>query len=247
MDEELVAGPHAVEAVLAAHPEALDTIWIARERRDGRLNALIDRAKAAGVRFRLVPRDRLDALARGLRHQGVVARRRMVAVRDEYDLRADLSAIEDLPLFLVLDGVQDPHNLGACLRSAAAAGAHGLVLPRDRSSPLSAAALRVAAGGAEAVPVYQAGNLARALQGLKDAGVWLVGLDAGGGQTLYELDLALPLAIVAGAEGRGLRRLTREGCDYLARIPLAEGPVSQLNLSVAAAVALFEARRQRGY
>ena len=245
MDAEILAGPHAVAAALDSHPERIETLWVARDRRDARITALLERARAAGVRWRAVPRERLDALSGGLRHQGVVARCQPLPLRDERRLQDDLAAAAGTPLWLVLDGVQDPRNLGACLRSAAAAGAHGVVVPRDRSSPLTGAALRAAAGGAEAVPLYQVKNLVRALQGLKARGLWLAGLAAEGEDSLYQADLTGPLALVVGAEGRGLRRLTRETCDFLLRIPQAPA-VPHLNLSVAAAIALFEARRQRG-
>jgi len=162
---------------------------------------------------------------------------------DEHDLAAELSEIEDA-LLLVLDGVTDPHNLGACLRTADAAGAQAVIIPKDRAAVVDGVVRKVAAGAAEFVPVASVTNLARTLEMLKERGIWVVGADGEAQQTLYAADLKRPLALVLGAEGSGMRRLTRESCDFLVRIPMA-GRVESLNVSVAAGVALFEARRQR--
>jgi 23S rRNA (guanosine2251-2'-O)-methyltransferase len=177
-------------------------------------------------------------------HQGVAAAVRPLKAWDERDLLAALGQTVGDPLLLVLDGVTDPHNLGACLRTADAAGAHAVLIPRDRAATVDAVARKVAAGAAEFVPVASVTNLARALDLLKERGIWVVGTDGEAPQTLYSADLRRPLALVLGAEGSGMRRLTRERCDFLVRIPMA-GQVESLNVSVAAGVALFEACRQR--
>ncbi len=239
-----VGGWHAVLAVLKNRPGEVDTVWLAEGRADRRAQALRAAAQAAGVRLRYAPRAALDRLGAGVVHQGVLARLRATQVRGAKELEAFLAAMPPKPLLLVLDGVQDPHNLGACLRTAEAAGAHAVLAPRDRTAPLSAAARRAAAGAAETLPFFLVTNLARALRDLKEAGLWLVGTAADAPGVLYESDLRGPLALVMGGEEQGLRRLTREHCDALVRIPMV-GSVAALNVSVAAGVCLFEALRQR--
>jgi len=199
------------------------------------------------VSVQSVHMDVLTKLVGETAHQGAVAALRPLKSLDEHDLIRMLEALEDLkqdPLLLILDGVTDPHNLGACLRTADAAGVHAVVTPKDRAAPVDGVVRKVAAGAAEFVPVVAVTNLARTLDALKARGVWVVGTDDGAPTTLYAVDLMRPLALVLGAEGSGMRRLTRERCDFLARIPMA-GQVSSLNVSVAAGVALFEACRQR--
>jgi len=239
----LVYGLHAVEAMIERAPERLLELWMAEPRQDARARALRERAQAAGLRVQTVPAETLAKLAGEVAHQGVVAATRPLKPWDEHDLAAALSEI-DRPLILVLDGVTDPHNLGACLRTADAAGVHALVIPKDRSATLDGVARKVAAGAAEFIPVAAVTNLARALGKLKERGVWVVGTDEGAEQTIYAADLDRPLALVMGAEGAGMRRLTRELCDFVVRIPMS-GQVRSLNVSVAAGVALFEAQRQR--
>lgn len=219
-------------------------MWVNAERADRRIGAVLDAARAANVKLHRVPRAKLDDLAGGLRHQGVVARFQPKAVGGEGDLEKLLAQLPPAPLILVLDGVQDPHNLGACLRVADAAGVHAVILPRDRSAPLSAVARRAASGAAETVAIFHVVNLARTLEALKAAGVWAIGAAQEGTGDLYAVDLTGPVALVLGGEGEGLRRLTRDHCDRLVRIPMA-GKVESLNVSVAAGVALFEAMRQR--
>ncbi len=216
---------------------------MAEARKDARACNLRERAQAAGIRVQTVGVEALTKLAGDVAHQGAVAAVRPLKAWDEQDLSFALSEISD-PLLLVLDGVTDPHNLGACLRTADAAGAHVLIIPKDRAAAVDGIARKVAAGAAEFVPVATVTNLARTLTMLKERGVWVVGTDAGADQTLYDADLDRPLALVLGAEGDGMRRLTREHCDFLVRIPMS-GWVESLNVSVAAGVALFEARRQR--
>jgi 23S rRNA (guanosine2251-2'-O)-methyltransferase len=238
----LVYGLHAIGAVIERAPERLLELWIAEPRDDARTRALTERARAVGVRVQSAGSGALDKLVGEVAHQGVVAAVRPLKAWDEHDLSAALSQIER-PLLLVLDGVTDPHNLGACLRTADAAGVQAVIIPKDRAAVVDGVVRKVAAGAAEFVPVVSVTNLARVLGMLKQGGVWVVGLDGAAEQSVYQADLARPLALVLGAEGGGLRRLTRERCDFLVRIPMA-GQVESLNVSVAAGVALFEARRQ---
>lgn len=244
MDDDLVCGLHAVLTALKQGPKRVATVWISAERVDKRLGEVLEAARGAGVKFHRVPRAKLDELAGGERHQGAVARLRTTEVGGEAELADFLKRLPANPLLLVLDGVQDPHNLGACLRVADAAGVHVVVLPRDRAAPLSAVARRAASGAAETVPIFQVTNLARALDAMKEAGVWLYGAAQDAPQEIYEEELTGPMALVLGGEGEGLRRLTRERCDRLVRIPMA-GKVESLNVSVAAGVVLYEAMRQR--
>jgi len=246
MAEELIHGMHAVAAALKYEPEQLRGLWVEAQRRDARIQALLDEAAKRGVPIRAVNRAELDRMSGGARHQGIVAR---LAVQrrthDEADLPALLAAAGPA-LLLVLDRVQDPHNLGACLRGAAAAGAQAVIAPADRAASLNATVRKVACGAAEIVPFIAVINLARTLRELRQQGLWIVGAAGEADTSLYEVDFTLPTAIVLGAEEKGLRRLTRESCDRLARIPMAESGVESLNVSVAAGVFLFEARRQRG-
>ncbi|TAM47932.1 MAG: 23S rRNA (guanosine(2251)-2'-O)-methyltransferase RlmB [Gammaproteobacteria bacterium] len=243
MSEELITGIHAVLAALTRSPERVQALWVSRERRDRRLGEILSAARDADIKVHQVPRATLDRMA-GERHQGVAARVQETAVRRAEDLGEFLDALTGAPLLLVLDGVQDPHNLGACLRSAEAAGAHAVIVPRDNSAPLSPVARRAAAGAAESVPFFQVTNLARCLDDLKQRGIWLVGATQDAETELYRADLNGPLALVLGGEGKGLRRLTREHCDVLVGIPMA-GAVASLNVSVATGICLFEAVRQR--
>jgi 23S rRNA (guanosine2251-2'-O)-methyltransferase len=243
---ELIHGLHAVAAALKYEPEQVRGLWVERQRRDARMQALLDQASGHGVAVHLAERAELDRMSGGARHQGVVAR---LVVRQrshgEADLPELLAAADGPTLLLVLDGVQDPHNLGACLRSAAAAGVHAVIAPADRAAGLNATVRKVASGAADITPFVPVVNLARTLRGLQEQGVWIVGAAGEADTTLYEVDFTLPTAIVLGAEEKGLRRLTREVCDRLARVPMAGG-MESLNVSVAAGIFLFEARRQRG-
>jgi len=238
---ETVAGVHAVRAALKAG--RVRELHVAVGNR--RVREVVDEARAAGIPVIDTDKQQLTIMSGTDRHQGVAALAEAggrVADLDELLARAENS---DRLLLLVLDGVQDPHNLGACLRTADAAGVDAVIVPKDRSSPLTPAARKVAAGGAESVPLLTVTNLSRTLEQLKAAGVWLVGLAGEAEQSLYEMDLRGPLALVLGAEADGLRRLTREQCDFLAALPMA-GEVESLNVSVSAGVCLYEAVRQRG-
>lgn len=244
MKDDLICGPHAVLAALQAHPDEVDGLWVSNERRDARLSAVLAAARAAQIKVHRSPRVALDRMSEGVPHQGVIARRLAVPRPVHESLAAFIAGLPGKPLILVLDGVQDPHNFGACLRVADASGAQAVVVPRDRAAPLSAVARRAAAGAAETLPLFQVTNLARALAELKEAGVWIIGTAEDAEQDLYQADLVGPIALVVGGEGDGMRRLTRENCDLLIRIPMA-GKVESLNVSVAAGVCLFEAARQR--
>jgi 23S rRNA (guanosine2251-2'-O)-methyltransferase len=240
-----VYGLHAVLAVLERAPERILELMLGQARDDQRMALLRERARQLGLRVQPVTNDAIVNLLGDVVHQGAVAVVRPLSPLDESGLIGALDAVAEDPLLLVLDGVTDPHNLGACLRTADAAGAHALVIPRDRSASVDGAVRKVAAGAAEFVPVASVTNLARTLDRLKARGIWVVGTDSGAGQSIFSADLKRPLALVLGAEGAGMRRLTRERCDFLVRIPMA-GSIESLNVSVAAGVALFEARRQRG-
>jgi 23S rRNA (guanosine2251-2'-O)-methyltransferase len=243
-----VYGLHAIQAVIERAPERLLELWMAEPRDDARARRLKDLAVAAGLQVQTVGADVLDKFVGGVAHQGAVAAVRPLPAWDENDLLAALDAPDgrngEYPFLLVLDGVTDPHNLGACLRTADAAGVHALVIPRDRAAAVDGVVRKVAAGAAECLPVAGVTNLARTLSALKERGIWIVGTDGEAPQNLFSADLDRPLALVLGAEGAGMRRLTREHCDFLVNIPM-HGWVRSLNVSVAAGIALFEARRQR--
>jgi len=244
MDEGIVCGLHAVLAALRQHPDRVAAVWISAERADRRIGQVVDAARVNRVKFHRVPRAKLDEMAEGQRHQGVVARILAASTRRSQDLESFIAGLTHPPLLLVLDGVQDPHNLGACLRVADGAGANAVVIPRDRAAPLTAAARRAASGAAETVPLFQVINLSRTLETLKQSGLWLYGAAQDATEELYAADFAGPTALVLGGEESGLRRLTRERCDKLVRIPML-GKVESLNVSVAAGVMLYEAVRQR--
>lgn len=240
-----VAGLHAAESALAHSPDKIVSAWIDERRGDRRLAQVAHQLEAQGITPQPAHKGRLDALAEGHHHQGIVIELIVPGELGENELRKALENPVGLPFFLVLDHAQDPHNLGACLRTADAAGIQGVVLTKDQSVGMTPTVAKVASGAAETVPIYRVTNLARAMDWMKESGLWLVGAAGEAEKTVYELDLAMPLAVVMGAEGKGLRRLTRERCDLLAKIPMA-GQVESLNLSVATGVMLFEAVRQRG-
>ncbi len=240
---ETVAGLHAVQACLANDPERVQLLWVQQNRRDGQVAELLRQAEAAGISVQPVSRRELDQRWPGLRHQGLVAECRPRPRLSEKDLEAALTGLA-LPLVLVLDGVQDPRNLGACMRTALAAGVDGVVIPRDRAAGLTPAARKAAAGAAETLPLYEVTNLARSLRMMRELGVFVTGAEADAPTSLYQANLGGPLALALGGEQKGLRRLTRELCDQRVHIPQAPGSDS-LNVSVAAGVCLFEAVRQR--
>ena len=235
-------GFHAVTGRLRQKPDTISEIYVDAERNDGRARDLKAMATKSGVRVIPVDAKRLDGMAGGARHQGVVAQAQPIDMPQF--IEDVLEGLSEPPLLLILDGVQDPHNLGACLRVADGAGAHAVIAPKDRSVGLTTAAIKVASGAAETVPYIVVTNLARTMRDLKERNIWLVGTDDSAPRTLYEEKLEGALGIVMGAEGEGLRRLTRESCDLLVSIPMM-GAVESLNVSVASGVCLYEARRRR--
>lgn len=240
-----VFGVHAVRALLA-RGEAPRELWVQEGGAATRLAELLDQAHRLGARVTSQPRETLDELAQGAAHQGIVAFCAPLAAEGEESLWLQLGAWTkpEPPLLLILDGITDVHNFGACLRSADAAGAHGVIVPKDKAAPLNATVRKVACGAAEMVPVYQVTNLARAMARLKEQGVWITGTAGEADSSLFDGNYTGPTALVMGAEGKGMRRLTREACDGLVKLPMA-GQVSSLNVSVATGICLFEAVRQR--
>jgi 23S rRNA (guanosine2251-2'-O)-methyltransferase len=249
---QYIYGIHAVDGLLYSNPKSVQRLWVQQGRDDKRIGALLELAKNRGVPVARLPRVDLDEMVDG-RHQGVVAEALEVPVRGELsqpnlwtekDLMRHVEEASEPLLILVLDGVTDPHNLGACLRSADAAGVDAVVVPRDKSADLGPAARKVACGAAEVVPFVRVTNLNRTLKALKERGVWLYGAAGEAEKSIYDNDLTGSAALVMGAEGTGLRRLTREQCDFLVKLPMA-GSVTSLNVSVATGICLFEAVRQR--
>jgi 23S rRNA (guanosine2251-2'-O)-methyltransferase len=238
----MVYGLHAVTAAIKRNAAGVAEVFVDAGRQAPRIRRLLDAAQSAGVRVHSADAMRLDGLARGSRHQGVVAFVQSQALASSLD--EVLEAVSGPPLLLVLDGVQDPHNLGACLRVADGMGVHAVVAPKDRAVGLSPTVHKVASGAAESVPFVTVTNLARTLRDLKDKGIWVVGTAEAAPASLFDTRLNGPLALVLGAEGEGLRRLTQETCDALVCIPML-GTVESLNVSVAAGICLYEARRQR--
>ncbi len=244
-EPRILFGFHAVLSRLRQHAASVQEILIDRDRVDARMKDLLSLAEAAGVRTMQVERSRLDGMAGANgRHQGVLARvvDTPIPYKDIHDILE--SDLKEAPFFLVLDGVEDPHNLGACLRVADAMGVHAVIAPKDRAAGLNATVRKVACGAAETVPFIAVTNLARTMRDLKDAGVFIVGAVAEAEHDLFSAKLSGPIAIVLGAEGSGLRRLTAETCDALVSIPMF-GSVESLNVSVASGICLYEVRRQR--
>jgi 23S rRNA (guanosine2251-2'-O)-methyltransferase len=243
MSNKILFGFHAVTVRLKTAPQSIVEIHVDATRRDQRMRQFVERAREAGARLVDSDDERLHKLCGTHRHQGVVARVQPLA--QQHSLDDVLDQVEGAPLLLVLDGVTDPHNLGACLRVADGAGAHAVVAPKDHAVGLNATVAKVASGAAETVPYLMVTNLARTLNELKERGIVVVGTSDAAPQSLYEVDLKQPVALVLGAEGAGLRQLTAKTCDLLARIPM-KGAVESLNVSVASGVCLYEALRQRG-
>jgi 23S rRNA (guanosine2251-2'-O)-methyltransferase len=240
---ETIYGMHAVRAMLERHPERVLRVRIAEQRGDAKVQTVLELAQRHHRPVERSDAHELKRLLGDVAHQGVAAEVAPLPPWSEDDL-VEALATAKAPLVLVLDGVQDPHNLGACLRTADACGALAVVVPRDRAAQLTPAARKVAAGAAESTPVVAVTNLARTLKLLKEAGLWVVGADAGAAQLAREVDMKGPLVLVLGAEGAGLRQLTRQNCDFMVRLPDL-GAVESLNVSVAAGMLLYEALRQR--
>jgi len=242
--DSLLIGIHSVDSALSRVPAQLRSLTIAQECRNPRVFELAERARAAGIRVVTEARGVIDRRCEEQRHQDVIADFEASNIGTEKDIERLLDSLDEDPLVLILDGVQDPHNFGACLRTAEAAGVDLVILPKDRSASLTPVARRSASGAAEVLNIIFVTNLARVLRQLKDRGIWLAGTADSSGQDLYQAGLSGPLGLVMGSEGKGMRRLTAELCDFHLRIPM-QGSVSSLNVSVATGVCLFEALRQR--
>lgn len=240
----LVYGIHAVAALLKKAPHRVLYLCVLDGRRDGSIQDILKHAATEGLSIQTVSRAKLDHWLSGQTHQGIVAVCRPEPVYHERDIEPLLANVLGQPLILILDGVQDPHNLGACLRTADAAGVHLVLAPRDASVGLTPVVRKVASGAAESVPFIQVTNLARTLRTLRDQGIWLWGAAAEGKVSVYDADFCGPVGIILGSEGKGLRRLTRELCDELIYIPMS-GTITSLNVSVATGICLFETVRQR--
>jgi len=243
MKLDIVYGIHAVTTLLQRSPEKVTELWVVQSRSDKAMQRIIKLAEDQGIPVLETNKGQLNQKVDG-NHQGVIALRQPSVRYTEKHLEDVLDNIDGTPLILVLDGVTDPHNLGACLRTADAAGVQLVIAPKDKSAPLNATAAKVACGAAEAVPYIQVTNLSRTLKDLQQRGIWITGTAGEATESVYQANLTGPTALVMGAEGKGMRRLTREHCDFLINIPMA-GEVSSLNVSVATGVCLFEAVRQR--
>ena len=246
-DEEILCGFHGVQSVLARAATDVVEVLLDENRHDQRIKQLRQELERGGINFRSASRDELERWAQGVRHQGVIARIQRQTSPHQSELYALLDQLADNhrpALLLILDQVQDPHNLGACLRTADGAGVDAVILPKDGACPVNATVTRVAAGAVARLPVFYVSNLARTMDDLQQRGIWITGGDDAAECLLYEMDFTANTAIVIGAEGKGLRRLTRAHCDQRARIPMS-GSVSSLNVSVATGLFLFEAVRQR--
>ncbi len=241
--QEWLYGVHSITAVLNNEPERILDIMVAKGRDDARMNDLVKLARKQGIAVQFVQRKTLDDKTKGEQHQGILARAKPARVLDEGDLDV-IIAKQNVPFLLVLDGVTDPHNLGACLRNADAAGVHAIIVPKDNSASITPVVRKVAVGAAETVPLIQITNLARTLKHLQQAGIWVIGTAGEAEQLIYDTKLHGPIALVMGSEDKGMRRLTRETCDELVKLPMA-GEVSSLNVSVASGICLFEIVRQR--
>ncbi len=244
MKSSKLFGLHSVQAALDYSPKKIHKAWVDNGRQDKRLGLAVDDLLALGIEPEKVDRKRLDRLADGSNHQGIVIEVEMPGELSESDLKTAVENLSETALFLVLDNVQDPHNLGACLRTADATGVQGVIITKDNATGITPTVCKVASGAAETVPVYQVTNLSRTLRWLKGEGLWIMGAAGETAQTVYKTDFTVPMALVVGAEGKGLRRLTKEQCDVMVSVPML-GQVDSLNLSVATGVLLYEAVRQR--
>lgn len=237
-------GVHSVQAALNYSPEKILRGWIDAHRQDKRLSEINSQLARFGIETERTDKKKLDRLSSGEHHQGIVVEVQMPGELSEADLQTALSQQTETAFFLILDNVQDPHNLGACLRTADAAGVHGVIITKDKATGITPTVCKVASGAAETMPVYQVTNLSRTLRWLKAQGLWVIGAAGEAEQSLYQTDFTVPLALVIGAEGKGMRRLTREHCDQIVSLPM-RGQVGSLNLSVAAGILVYEVLRQR--
>jgi 23S rRNA (guanosine2251-2'-O)-methyltransferase len=245
-NQQHIFGLHAITSLLNANPHCINELFVDKKRQDKRIQEVVQQAKQNGVRITMSVRDELDQFAGSGNHQGVVAQCEMPKPLKEEMLDRLLENPAHPLLFLILDSVQDPHNLGACLRTADAVGVDAIIIPKDRSVSVTSTVVKVASGAAYTVPLVSVTNLSRTMVRMQDAGVWFVGMDGASSQTLYELNLTGSIALVMGAEGSGMRRLTKEKCDFLVQLPM-QGTVESLNVSVATGVCLYEVLRQRAH
>ncbi|MFV2061817.1 MAG: 23S rRNA (guanosine(2251)-2'-O)-methyltransferase RlmB [Gammaproteobacteria bacterium] len=242
--QNIIYGHHAILSVLKHEPETIEELWVDAGRHDDRAKEIVDLARLSGISAKRIKRELLDDKTKNAKHQGFVASSQQTTTLDEKALETMLSELDESAFLLLLDGIQDPHNLGACLRSADAAGVHGVIIPRDKSCSLTATVRKVASGAVETLPLYQVTNLVRTMEMLKQTGIWLYGTDSEAHSSVFNTDFNGAVGIVMGAEGKGLRRLTREHCDTLMSLPMS-GSVSSLNISVAAGICMYEVVRQR--
>jgi 23S rRNA (guanosine2251-2'-O)-methyltransferase len=243
MEEEIVAGKHAVMEALRSG-RTLNKLWISETAQKHMVAPIISEAKKVGVIIQYVDNRKLDQSAAGINHQGVVAQVAPYTYAELDDLLEKAKAKDETPFLLLLDEIEDPHNLGSIIRTAECTGVHGVVIPKRRSAGVTATVSKISAGAAEHVPVARVTNMAQTIEALKAKGIWVAGADAAAHQFAYESDLKMPLAIVIGSEGKGIGRLVKEKCDFLIKLPMY-GQLNSLNASVAAAVIMYEAVRQR--
>ena len=244
MKTQFIHGIHAVKSALKYDPTTIQEIMVDKRRSDDKSNAIIGAAKKAGVTVSRRDKKELDKLADGENHQGVIAVSAGSKPKGDKELTDFIQQMEHNPFLLILDGVQDPHNLGACLRTANAAGVDAVIIPKDKAVGMTSVVHKVSCGASHVIPVFQITNLSRTMKSLQKEGVWIIGTAGETDQSYLDIDFKGSVAVVMGAEGDGMRRLTKEACDYLVKIPM-EGVVESLNVSVATGVVLFEAKRQR--
>jgi 23S rRNA (guanosine2251-2'-O)-methyltransferase len=243
---EYVCGLHTVRHALRLNSDRVLSVLVqANKKNSPDVNEILELSEKSDIHHEFVPKSTLDKHTENANHQGIVLQMKIHAAGNVSDLDEILTNIKSsLPLFLILDGIQDPHNLGACIRTANAAGVDAVIIPKDKSVSVTSAVIKVACGGVENTPVITVTNLSRTINRLQDAGVWILGADDKADKSIYEIELNIPLAIILGAEGKGMRLNTRKNCDYLASIPM-HGIVESLNVSVATGICLYEALRQR--
>jgi len=239
-----IFGLHAAQSALDYSPKKIQSAWVDQKRQDERLQGIIKGLRSRGISVEKADRKKLDNLSKGGNHQGIVLEVEMPAMLSEDQLKSAVEKAEQMPFWLILDHVQDPQNLGACLRIADAAGVQGVIVTKDQAVGITPTVCKVASGAAETVPVYQVTNLSRTMTWLKEQGIWIAGAAGEAEKNIYQTDVNMPIALVMGAEEKGLRRLTREQCDFLVKIPM-QGSVDSLNVSVAAGVMIYEIFRQR--
>jgi len=239
-----IFGVHAAQAALDYAPKKIKQAWVDQKRQDERVLTIVKGLQKHNIRAEKADRKKLDNLSKGSNHQGIILEVEMPAMRSESDLKAVVESARQIPFWLILDHVQDPQNLGACLRTADAAGVQGVIVTKDQAVGITPTVCKVASGAAETVPVYQVTNLSRTISWLKEQGIWIAGAAGEAEKTIYATDVNMPIALVMGAEEKGMRRLTREQCDFLVKIPM-QGSVDSLNVSVAAGVLIYEIFRQR--